>query len=90
MRTLRSRLIVAFLISTLLPLTATVWITMSLIDRSLGYATTSELDRLSHTLEGTVRQLYQRERDALRREALEGAIPVTTFSHRTWRSGLCP
>jgi len=79
-RTLRSRLILAFLISTLLPLTATVWITMSLIDRSLGYATTSELDRLSHTLEGTVRQLYQRERDSLRRDALAGAVPVTTFS----------
>ena len=34
--TLRSRLIAAFLASTLLPLVATVWITTSLLDRSLA------------------------------------------------------
>ncbi len=44
--TLRTRLIAAFLASTLLPLGATVWITTSLLDRSLRYATTGELDRL--------------------------------------------
>ena len=48
--TLRSRLVAAFLASTLLPLVATVWITTALIDRSLRYATTGELDRLSRTL----------------------------------------
>ena len=46
MNRLRNRLIAAFLASTLLPLCATVWITTSLIDRSLRYATTGELDRL--------------------------------------------
>ena len=46
MTRLRSRLIAAFLASTLLPLGATVWITTSLLDRSLRYATTGELDRL--------------------------------------------
>ena len=68
-------LIVAFLAATILPLAATIWITTSLLDRSLGYATTGELDRLSRTLESTVRQFYQRERDALKQEASAGRTP---------------
>jgi nitrogen fixation/metabolism regulation signal transduction histidine kinase len=78
MTRLRTRLIVAFLAATVLPLAATVWITTSLLDRSLGYATTGDLDRLSRTLEATVRQSYQRERDALKQDVLAGrAVPVT-------------
>ena len=78
MMTLRSRLIAAFLASTLLPLAATVWITTSLLDHSLAYVTTGELDRLSRSLEATAKQLYQRERDALKQEALAGrAHPMT-------------
>jgi signal transduction histidine kinase len=77
MHRLRTRLIVAFLAATVLPLSATIWITTSLLDRSLGYATTDELDRLSRTLEATVRQFYQREREALKQDALAGrATPV--------------
>ena len=72
MHSLRAKLIAAFIIATLMPLCATIWITTSLLERSLGYATTGELDRLSRTLEGTVRQFYQRERDSLKREALDG------------------
>jgi HAMP domain-containing protein len=76
--TLRTRLIAAFLASTLLPLGATVWITTTLIDRSLQYATTGELDRLSRTLENTAKQFYQREREALKEDALAGqARPMT-------------
>ena len=71
---LRNRLILAFLAATILPLAATVWITTSLLDRSLGYATTGELERLSGTLEATVRQFYQRERDALKQDALAGRV----------------
>jgi nitrogen fixation/metabolism regulation signal transduction histidine kinase len=77
--TLRNRLIAAFLASTLLPLGATVWITTSLLDRSLGYATTGELDRLSRTLESTAKQFYQRERDALKQEALAGQRTPTAY-----------
>jgi two-component system, NtrC family, nitrogen regulation sensor histidine kinase NtrY len=80
MNQLRSRLILAFLAATVVPLAATVWITTSLLDRSLGYATTGELDRLSGTLEATVRQLYQRERDALRQDALAGRVAPTAYS----------
>jgi two-component system, NtrC family, nitrogen regulation sensor histidine kinase NtrY len=76
---LRTRLIVAFLAATVLPLGATIWITMSLLDRSLGYATTSELDRVSRTLEGTVRQFYQGEREALKEDARAGRVASTTY-----------
>jgi nitrogen fixation/metabolism regulation signal transduction histidine kinase len=77
MHRLRNRLIAAFVAATVLPLAATFWITMSLLDRSLGYATTDELGRLSRTLEATVRQFYQRERDALKQDALAGrATPM--------------
>jgi two-component system nitrogen regulation sensor histidine kinase NtrY len=78
-RRLRNRLIAAFLAATVLPLAATIWITTSLLDRSLGYATTGELDRLSRTLEATVRQFYQRERETLKQDALAGRAAPTTF-----------
>ena len=77
--TLRTRLIAAFLASTLLPLGATIWITTTLLDRSLQYATTGELDRLSRTLENTAKQFYQRERDALKQDALAGRAPATMY-----------
>ena len=79
MNRLRTRLILAFLAATILPLSATVWITTSLLDRSLAYATTDELDRLSRTFEATVRQLYQRERDALKQDALAGRANPTQY-----------
>ena len=80
MTRLRNRLIAAFLASTLLPLAATVWITTSLLDRSLRYSTTGELDRLSRTLETTAKQFYQRERDALKQDALAGRTRPTTYA----------
>jgi two-component system, NtrC family, nitrogen regulation sensor histidine kinase NtrY len=80
MNRLRNRLIAAFLASTLVPLAATVWITTSLLDRSLGYATTGELDRLSRTLETTAKQFYQSERDALKQDAISGRTPATMFA----------
>lgn len=77
--TLRSRLIAAFLASTLLPLAATVWITTSLLDRSFRYATTAELDRLSRSLEATAKGFYQRERDTLKQEAQAGRVRPETY-----------
>jgi signal transduction histidine kinase len=77
--TLRNRLIAAFLASTLLPLAATVWITTTLLDRSLRYATTGELDRLSRSLEITAKQFYQREREALKQDAVAGRTRATTY-----------
>ena len=80
MNRLRNRLIAAFLAATVLPLAATIWITTSLLDRSLGYATTGELDRLSRTLEATVRQFYQRERDAIKQDAIAGRAAPTVHA----------
>jgi signal transduction histidine kinase len=80
MTRLRNRLIAAFLASTLLPLGATVWITTSLLERSLRYSTTGELDRLARTLETTAKQFYQRERDALKEDALAGRTRPTTYA----------
>ena len=80
MTRLRTKLILAFLAATALPLAATVWITTSLLDRILGYATTGELDRLSRTLEATVRLFYQRERDALKQDAIAGRIAPTSYA----------
>jgi nitrogen fixation/metabolism regulation signal transduction histidine kinase len=77
---LRNRLIVAFLAATILPLSATLWITLSLLDRSLSYATTGEVDRLSRMLEATVRQFYQREREALRQDAESGLAPRIRYA----------
>ena len=74
---LRHRLIAAFFAATILPFAAAIWIGASLLDRSLGYATTGELDRLSRTLEATVRQFYQREREALKQDALAGRTTPT-------------
>jgi nitrogen fixation/metabolism regulation signal transduction histidine kinase len=76
----RTRLIGAFVLATLLPLGATIWIATSLIERSLGYGHIAELDRVSRTLEGTARQFYQRERDALRQDATAGRTPPSTFA----------
>jgi nitrogen fixation/metabolism regulation signal transduction histidine kinase len=78
-RRIRTRLIVAFLAATMLPLAATIWITTTLIDRSLAYATTGELARLSRTLEATVRQFYQHERESLKREAVAGRVTPSQY-----------
>jgi signal transduction histidine kinase len=77
MHRLRNRLIAAFLAATALPLAATIWITTTLLDRSLSYSTTSELDSLSRTLEGAVRQFYQRERETLKQDAIAGRVEPT-------------
>ncbi len=88
MHRLRHRLIAAFVIATLVPLGATIWVTMSLLDRSLGYATTGEIDRLSRTLESTARQFYQRERELLRQDAEAGR--VAAISHPVVSTGAWP
>jgi len=79
LHSLRNRLIAAFLVATVVPLAATIWIATLLLDRSLGYATTEELDRLSRRLEDTVREFYQRERVSLRAEALAGRVGATPY-----------
>jgi nitrogen fixation/metabolism regulation signal transduction histidine kinase len=77
---LRNRLIGIFLAATLVPLAATLWITTSLLDRSLSYASTGELDRLSHSLQRTGKELYQRACDALKSDALAGRLQPVRYA----------
>jgi two-component system, NtrC family, nitrogen regulation sensor histidine kinase NtrY len=84
---LRNRLILVFLAATLAPLAATWWITTSLLEHSLAYSSTERLDSLSKTLEGTGRELYQRARESLKREArTPQAVPriYETASQTGW------
>ncbi len=76
MSSLRARLILIFLVATLAPLAATWWITTSLLEQSLAYSSTDQLDRLSKTLELTGRELYQNARESLKHDVeTHGAKP---------------
>ncbi len=66
---LRNRLLFVFLAATIAPLVATLWITTSLLDRSLSMATTNEVDELSRSLEATGRALFNATKDALKLES---------------------
>lgn len=77
---LRNRLILLFLAATLAPLGATLWITTVLLERSLSYSTTRELDELSKSLERTGRAFYQRARETLRDDAEASRIKPEVYS----------
>jgi two-component system, NtrC family, nitrogen regulation sensor histidine kinase NtrY len=76
---LRNRLIAAFLLATVIPLLATLWLTTSLLERSLSFATTQELDDLSKSLESTAREFYQQAKEALRNDAASGVAAVQSY-----------
>jgi nitrogen fixation/metabolism regulation signal transduction histidine kinase len=66
---LRNRLILIFLAATLAPLAATVWITTSLLEFSLEFSSTTQLDNIAKSLQRTGHQFYQHVRDDLRQQA---------------------
>jgi len=70
MNRLRNRLIVVFVLATLLPLGLTLWTTL----RLLALAPFIELDAVSQSLEKTGRELYRETRESLQRDAREGRI----------------
>jgi two-component system nitrogen regulation sensor histidine kinase NtrY len=76
---LRARLILVFLAATLVPLGATWWIGNALLERSLSYAGTDQLDQLSRVVEQTGRALYRQARHALQADAEAGRIPPQRF-----------
>jgi two-component system, NtrC family, nitrogen regulation sensor histidine kinase NtrY len=76
---LRNRLIAAFLIATVIPLTATLWLTTSLLERSLTFATTEELDKLSRSLESTAREFYQQAKETLKSDVSTGLAHGQVF-----------
>ena len=75
MNRIRTRLILVFAAATLVPLAVTLWITTSLLDRSLSFTTTRELDQVSRSLEVTGRALYRSAQDGLRAEVKAGRQP---------------
>jgi nitrogen fixation/metabolism regulation signal transduction histidine kinase len=91
MNRLRNRLILVFVVATVLPLALTLWFTVSLLDISLGLAPLAELDAVSKSLERTGRELYHQSCELLRRDAAEGRIEPQKLSppeaQAFWDSG---
>jgi nitrogen fixation/metabolism regulation signal transduction histidine kinase len=73
---LRNRLIVAFLLATVVPLSATLWLTTSLLEHTLGLAITTDLDNLSKSLEATGREYYQQAKETLKADANANRVPA--------------
>ncbi|HWB85899.1 MAG TPA: HAMP domain-containing sensor histidine kinase [Bryobacteraceae bacterium] len=83
MNRLRNRLILIFLAATLAPLAATVWITTTMLELSLRYATTGQLDTMSRSLQLTGREFYQHRRDDLKRHAQAGDLDPQRYMATT-------
>ena len=87
MNGLRNRLVLVFLAATLVPLLATLWMTTNLLERSLSYASTRELDEISKSLQSTGREFYLNARESLKTQATAGSVKPQTFtgaSRPTW------
>jgi nitrogen fixation/metabolism regulation signal transduction histidine kinase len=79
MKRLRNRLLAAFLLATLAPLALSLWVTASLLERSLSLASTREIDELSQALEKAGREFYQQSREMLRIAAESGKLKPLRF-----------
>ncbi|MFN3325987.1 MAG: sensor histidine kinase [Bryobacteraceae bacterium] len=79
MNRLRNQLIFVFLAATLVPLGATLWLAASLLDHSLRYATTAELDEVSRLLGEAGREIYQRARESLKQQADSGQLRAERY-----------
>src|SRR5579864_7743688 len=91
MNRLRNRLILVFILATVLPVSLTIWTTLRLLDLSRGLAPLAELDAVSRSLETTGRELYRTSSEALRRDALEGRVAPqrvpSSANQEFWDSG---
>ena len=58
MNRLRNRLILVFILATVLPLGLTLWTMLNLLERSLNLAPLDELNAVSASLEKTGKTLY--------------------------------
>jgi nitrogen fixation/metabolism regulation signal transduction histidine kinase len=79
MHGLRLKLILVFVIATLVPLLVTLKISVSLLQKSLSYSSVHELDELSKSLETAGRELYQHVRDELKQDAVANHAPHTVY-----------
>jgi two-component system, NtrC family, nitrogen regulation sensor histidine kinase NtrY len=71
---LRTRLILVFVLATILPLGLTLWTSLALLERSLKLAPLAELDEVSQSLQKTGRELYVVSKELLKRDAADGTI----------------
>jgi two-component system, NtrC family, nitrogen regulation sensor histidine kinase NtrY len=74
MNRLRTRLILVFVLATILPLGLTLWTSLALLERSLKLAPLAELDDVSQSLQKTGRELFKVSEELLKREAAENRI----------------
>ena len=72
MNRLRNRLILIFLAATLAPLAVTVWITTSLLEQSVEFSSTTQLDTISKSLQKTGREFYQQACERLKQAVDSG------------------
>ena len=91
MNRLRTRLILVFVLATVLPLGLTLWTSLSLLERSLKLAPVNELDQISQSLQKTGRELYKDSCEILERDAASGkAVPkhlTPAEASEFWESG---
>ena len=80
MNRLRTKLILVFLAATLAPLAAILWMSAALLEQSLSYAVTDDMDRLSKSLEGIAREYYRQAREELKAAAGSGRIGAQVFA----------
>lgn len=78
MNRLRNKLVLLFLGATIVPVLATVALTLALLNISLTPA--HDLDGISRALEKAGQEYYRQARDTLRRDALSGAIRPQRFA----------
>jgi two-component system, NtrC family, nitrogen regulation sensor histidine kinase NtrY len=85
---LRHKLILIFLAATLVPLAVILWIGTALLEQSLGFMTTDELDRASKSLENIAREYYRQAREGLKNRASKSLENIAREYYRQAREGL--
>jgi nitrogen fixation/metabolism regulation signal transduction histidine kinase len=80
MNRLRNRLILVYVVATVPPLLVTAWVALSLLQHSLAFNATQELDAVSKSLEKTGREFYLAARGSLKADVEAGRIPAQRFT----------
>ena len=74
MNRLRTRLILVFVLATVLPFGLTLWTSLALLEQSLKLAPLRELDEVSQSLQKTGRELFKDSEELLKRDVAEGKV----------------
>ncbi len=80
-----------FLAATLVPLGVTLWITTSLLNKSLSLASTRELQEVSQSLEITGRALYHQAKESMQLQVASGRLKPEHYAfskRRNWPPAL--